>query len=152
MTICGRPAKSSMTRLLVKRLLAIPISVKDYAAILADLIGCDLMAGFDQLPNADHMIQGDLYSLINRTNGATLQTAIMDIAGATGTTARISDTTLVFSQYEVSSENLTSNELKKLKIGDTYGPVTSVVLGRVPANDNIAIYASIPRRSHYLRS
>ena len=121
-----------------------PISVKDYAAILADLIGCDLMAGFDQLPNADHMIQGDLYSLINGTNGATLQTAIMDIAGATGTTARISDTTLVFSQYEVSSENLTSNELKKLKIGDTYGPVTSVVLGRVPANDNIAIYASIP--------
>lgn len=118
-----------------------PISVEDYAGIMATLIGCDLMADFDQLPNADHIIQEDLYSLIN---GATLQTAIMDIAGATGTTARISDTTLVFSQYDVSSENLTSNELKKLKIGDTYGPVTSVVLGRVPANDNITIYASTP--------
>lgn len=118
-----------------------PISVEDYAGIMAALIGCDLMADFDQLPNADYMIQEDLYSLIN---GATLQTAIMDIAGATGTTARISDTTLVFSQYDVSGENLTSNELKKLKIGDTYGPVTSVVLGRVPQNDNITIHASTP--------
>lgn len=99
------------------------------------------MANFNQLPNAGYMIEEDLYSLIS---GATLQTAITDIAGATGTTARISDTTLVFAEYDVSSENLTSNELKKLKIGDTYGPVTSVVLGRVPQNDNITIYASTP--------
>ena len=31
-----------------------------------------------------------------------------------------------------------------MKIADTYGPVTSVVLGRIPQNDNIAIIASNP--------
>lgn len=122
-------------------LITFPITVADYAAVIADLIGCDLMTRFDSLPNAGYYIAQDPYSAIS---GATIQTAIMDIAGATGTTARISDTTLVFSQYNVSSEDLTSNELKKLKIGDTYGPVTSVILGRVPQNDNIALYSSLP--------
>ena len=133
--------KTLYTKALGQATIEYPISVKDYAAVIADLIDCKLMDDFDQLPNADYMIQEDLYLLIN---GATLQTAIMDIAGATGTTAIISDTKLTFSRYDVSSENLTSNELKKLKIGGTYGPVTSVVLGRVPANDNIVIYASTP--------
>lgn len=133
--------KTLYTKALGEETIEYPISVKDYATVIADLIDCELMDDFDQLPNADYMIQEDLYLLIN---GATLQTAIMDIAGATGTTAIISDTKLTFSKYDVSSENLTSNELKKLKIGGTYGPVTSVVLGRVPANDNIVIYASTP--------
>jgi hypothetical protein len=121
--------------------LTYPISVEDFATHIASLLNVELMAGFNTLPNYDYMILEDLYTDIA---GSTLQTAIMDVAGATGTTARMSDTTLVFSQYSVNSENLVSDDLKKLTIGDTYGPVTSVILGRTPQNDNIAIAAATP--------
>lgn len=118
-----------------------PITVEDFATHIATLLNVDLMTGFASLPNSQYNIAVDLYSSISR---ATIQNVIQDIAGATGTTARISDTTLVFSQYSVSSENLDSDNLKTLKIGDTYGPITSVVLGRQPQNDNIALYAANP--------
>lgn len=118
-----------------------PITVEELAVLVADIINVDLMDNFNLLPNADHEITEDLYSAIS---GTTLKNVIQEIAGATGTTARVTDTTLVFSQYDVNDENLTSNELKTLKIGDTYGPITSVILGRVPQNDNIAIYAANP--------
>jgi hypothetical protein len=118
-----------------------PLSVQDLALEMANLLNIDLMADFEDLPNADYEIQEDLYTDIN---GTTLRNVIQDIAGATGTTARITDTTLVFSQYDPTDENLNSNELKTLKIGETYGPVTSVVLGRVPQNDNIAITSANP--------
>jgi hypothetical protein len=118
-----------------------PISVEDFATTIAAIIDVGLDPSFGDLPNADYVVQEDLYSTIST---ATLKNVIEDIAGATGTTARITDTTLVFSQYEVSDENLSSEELKKLKIGGTYGPITSVILGRVPQNDNIAISATAP--------
>lgn len=41
-------------------------------------------------------------------------------------------------------ENLGSDTLKRLKIGQQYGPVTSVVLGRQPQNDNIVIASIAP--------
>lgn len=47
--------------------------------------------------------------------------------------------------YSIARENLDSSRLKKLKIGEKYGPVTSVVLGRVPQNDNIIISSSNSR-------
>lgn len=121
-----------------------PITVEQMAEFIASILNIDLMADFGQLPNSDYEIIEDLYSLIS---GTTIKNVIQDIAGATGTTARITDNTLVFSQYDPSDENLTSVELKKLKIGETYGPVTSVVLSRVPQNDNIAIYAANPSES-----
>lgn len=118
-----------------------PITVEDLAVLVSGIINVDLMADFNLLPNADYEIPEDLYSEIT---GTTIKNVIEEIAGATGTTARVTDTTLNFVQYDVNEENLTSNELKTLKIGDTYGPVTSVVLGRVPQNDNIALYAANP--------
>lgn len=118
-----------------------PITVEDFAGFIANLLNVDLMSGFSSLPNSQYNIAADLYSSISR---ATIQNVIQDIAGATGTTARISDTTLVFSQYSVSSENLDSSTLKTLKVGETYGPITSVILGRQPQNDNIALYAANP--------
>lgn len=42
-------------------------------------------------------------------------------------------------------ETLDSPWLKKLKIGKAYGPITSVVLGRVPQNDNVVIASSAPK-------
>lgn len=118
-----------------------PISVQDFASTMAGLLGVELHTDFSTLPNYDYMITEDLYSTISTAN---LKNVINDIAGATGSTAHMTDKTLHFHNFEVEDENLTSNELKKLKIGDTYGPVTSVVLSRQPANDNIAINASAP--------
>lgn len=113
-----------------------PMTVQDYAARLASAIGVDIMFDFATLPNADFQILADPYITMSNV---TLRTVIGEIAGATGTTARISDMILIFSQYSLSDENLDSNNLKTLTIGKQYGPVTSVIFGRVPQNDNIVI-------------
>lgn len=118
-----------------------PITVEAFAETMARILGVDLDPNFSALPNSQYLIAADLYSTIST---ATLKNVINDIAGATGTTARMTDRTLVFSHFEPTAENLTSNELKTLKISETYGPITSVVLGRVPQNDNIAINATAP--------
>lgn len=118
-----------------------PTTVEGLAGQVASSLGIELMVGFSSLPNASFTITEDLYATISN---ATLQTVIQEIAASTGTTARISDTTLVFSKFTVSSENLTSSNLKKLKIGELYGPVTSVVLGRVPQNDNVVLSNNNP--------
>jgi hypothetical protein len=118
-----------------------PISVKDFATAMAGLLDVELDPDFEDLPNQDFMIAEDLYSKIST---ATLKNVIQDIAGATGSTARMTDYTMNFSPYFATDENLSSNELKTLKIGDTYGPITSVVLGRQPQNDNITINATAP--------
>lgn len=122
-------------------LLQFPMTVQAMAEIVCEVLNIKLDSNFSALPNSQYEIQEDLYSNIS---GTTLQNVISEIAGATGTTARITDLTLEFVPYEVSDENLNSNELKTLKIGETYGPVTSVVLGRLPQNDNIAIVATSP--------
>lgn len=118
-----------------------PTTVEFLAGFIVGILDIELMPDFSSLPNADYMITEDLYSTIS---GTTIKNVIAEIAGATGTTARFTDYKLIFSPYEVSSENLTSNELRTLKIGDTYGPVTSVVLGRIPQNDNIALASANP--------
>ncbi len=111
-----------------------PSTVEELAEQVATTLGVELMTGFDSLPNYDFSITEDLYATIS---GITMQSLIQEIAATTGTTARISDMTLTFSQFSVSDEDLTSNELRKLDISGQYGPVTSVVLGRLPQNDNI---------------
>lgn len=113
-----------------------PCTVLSLATQVAAALSVDLDSNFHNLPNASYTIAEDLYATISN---ATLQTVIQELAQSTGTTARFSDTTLIFSKFSVSSETLTSNELKTLSIGNIYGPVTSVVLGRVPQNDNIVL-------------
>lgn len=116
--------------------LTYPCTVTSLATQVATAIDASLMVGFSSLPNASFVIPVDLYATISN---ATLQTVIQEIAASTGTTARMSDNTLTFVPFTVSSEVLTSSELRKLTVGDAYGPVTSVVLGRVPQNDNVAL-------------
>lgn len=118
-----------------------PCTVQDLANQVASALGITLMSGFSALPNASFTILEDLYANISN---ATLQTVIQEIAATTGTTARISDTTLSFVAYSVQSEILDSSKLKNLTIGDKYGPVTSVILGRVPQNDNVVISNTPP--------
>lgn len=121
--------------------LTYPISVYDFATEVASILNVELDADFVNLPNQDYMIAEDLYSLIST---ATLKNVINDIAGATGSTARMTDFTLNFHSYEVESESLTTNNLKKLKIGETYGPITSLALTRPPVTEGIAINAIAP--------
>ncbi len=118
-----------------------PATVAALAQQMASAIGVSLMANFSALPNASYNILVDPYATISN---ATVATVIEEIAQTTGTTARVSDTTLVFSQYDLSSENLGSTALKTLKIGKPYGVVTSVILGRVPQNDNVVIARTSP--------
>lgn len=118
-----------------------PITVEAFAEAIAGILGVDLDPNFSALPNSQYLIQEDLYSLIST---ATLKNVISDIAGATATTARMTDRTLIFSSFDPTSENLGSSELKTLKIGETYGPITSVILGRPPLIENIAINATAP--------
>lgn len=118
-----------------------PATIASLAQQMASAMGVTLMAGFSSLPNSTYNILVDPYATISN---ATLATVIQEIAQATGTTARVSDTTLVFSQYSVTTENLTSSSLKTLKIGKTYGPVTSVILGRIPQNDNVVVANTAP--------
>lgn len=73
-----------------------PSTVEGLATQMASAIGTELMDDFSSLPNADFTIQSDPYATISNV---TLQNVIQEIAAVTGTTARISDTTLVFSQY-----------------------------------------------------
>lgn len=118
-----------------------PITVENFANTIAGVLGIDLDGNFSGLPNSQYLILEDLYSTIST---ATLKNVINDIAGATGTTAHMSDSVIHFRHFEPANETLTSNELRTLKIAETYGPITSVVLGRVPQNDNIAINAIAP--------
>ncbi len=73
-----------------------PLTVTELAQGMASTLGLDLMADFEVLPNASYEIAEDLYA--NLSN-ATLQTVIQEIAASTGTTARVSDTTLTFVSY-----------------------------------------------------
>lgn len=118
-----------------------PITVENFANTIAGILDVTVGDGFSDLPNSQYEIQEDLYSTIST---ATLKNVIQDIAGATGTTARMTDQVLNFSSFEPLDETLTSNELKTLKISETYGPITSVVLGRVPQADNVAQNATAP--------
>ena len=118
-----------------------PATVSVLAQQMASAIGVDLMAGFSSLPNASYNILVDPYATISN---ATLATVIQEIAQTTGTTARISNGTLTFVPYSVSSEILDSSALKTLRIGKPYGDVTSVVLGRIPQNDNVVISRVAP--------
>lgn len=73
-----------------------PTTIEGLASQMAAAIGVDLMSNFWKLPNSTYAVATDPY---NNISNATLQTVIQDIASATGTTARITDTTLVFVPY-----------------------------------------------------
>lgn len=73
-----------------------PATVEQLATYAATTINTSLMADFSLLPNADYSIAVDPYTNISNV---TIQNVIQEIAAATGTTARISDTTLIFTKF-----------------------------------------------------
>ena len=112
-----------------------PIQVKNLALKIATLIGVDL-SDMSKLPNSDYSITTNLWSKIN---GFTIRNVIDEIAKTTGTTARISNDTLSFVDYTAPIMTLKSSNLKTFKSGKRFGEVNSVVLSRMPQNDNVAL-------------
>lgn len=78
-----------------------PATVEALANHIASTIGVELMPGFAGLPNASYVIQVDPFATISNV---TAYTVAQELAATTGTTARISDTTLVFTKFIVNRD------------------------------------------------
>jgi hypothetical protein len=73
-----------------------PATVEALANHIASTIGVELMPGFASLPNASYVIEVDPFATISNV---TAYTVIQELAATTGTTARISDTSLMFTSF-----------------------------------------------------
>lgn len=105
----------------------------------------ELNAGQWQAEAGGSSIVFDDFNL-DLSEGTVTKTADYDVAvssdvtkGADYDVASSPDITKSAEYVLAPSENLDSSWLKKLKIGKKYGPVTSVILGRIPQNDNVVI-------------
>lgn len=70
-------------------------------------------------------------------SGITYRDIFVQIAQITGTTCIISDDKLYFKKLTNTNEQLTYDNMKKLKLEPIYGEINSVVLSRTPQEDNI---------------
>lgn len=71
-------------------------------------------------------------------NGITYRDILVQIAQATGTTCIIgNDDKVYFKSLTETGEQLTYDNMKKLKLEPMYGEINSVVLSRTPQEDNI---------------
>jgi len=115
-----------------------PLTVADLAqAVVANNTGVDLATDVSLLPNGTYSIAEDLYANINN---ATLRDVMGEIAGATASLCGAVDGTgdvLFVEPQMVSSETLTYDNLKSVKLLDKYGAINTVVLSRQPQEDNV---------------
>ena len=71
-------------------------------------------------------------------NGITYRDILVQIAQVTGTTCIISnDDKLYFKYIKETNEQLTYDNMKKLKLEPKYGEINSVILSRTPQEDNV---------------
>lgn len=83
----------------------------------------------------DTMINEDLYYNIS---GITYRDILVQIAQATASTCIITnEDKIYFKPITATNENLTYDNMIKLKLEPKYGEINSVVLSRTPAEDNI---------------
>lgn len=114
-----------------------PKTVAQLAESLSYNIGCNETDDMTGLPNADAIVESDLWALINRE---TYRDVINEIANVTATTAIIDfENNLKFVPFATPTERLTYANLKKYKMLLPYGPINSVILSRQPQNDDIAL-------------
>lgn len=115
-----------------------PINLLNYTRILCTECGLELGNEFfgksdlpaDYNPMNEWLINEDLWENIN---GITYRDIFVQIAQATGSTCMIgADNKIYFKPITETSEELTYNEMKKLKLEPIYGEINSVVLGRDP--------------------
>lgn len=91
------------------------------------------------LVNGSHQISEDLYAKINNI---TYRDILAEIAGATATIAAVSgsEDVLTFRAPEMTTtEGWAYDNLKSIKFEPKYGKVSSVVLSRMPQEDNIVV-------------
>lgn len=115
-----------------------PITIADLAAEIGSKFGLTV-ASMDNLPNHDYTIQEDLYENISEEN---YRNILAEIAGATASMAVVDNRTqqISFRPHQFTTQGTLDYEmLKSLTVGAHYGPVNSVVLSRMPQEDNIAI-------------
>ena len=118
--------------------LGYPCTVKGLAQAIANKFNFTL-GDMDDLPNIDYIIREDLYAKIP---DITYRDILAEIAGTTATMAMIDDVSKIicFRPPQTSvQEELTYDNLKTADIGDAYGPVNSLVLARIPQEDNIVL-------------
>lgn len=113
-----------------------PMTIAQLASVVADIANTTLDTNFGSLPNQDFTITENLWATIQNT---TFRDVAQQIAEATGTTAVVSGTELLFKQYTAPTETIDETNLIKFRMGQKWGNVNSVALSRMPQNDNIAV-------------
>lgn len=115
-----------------------PITIANLAAAIGDRFGLTV-ADMTTLPNYNYTIQEDLYSNISSEN---YRNILAEIAGATASMAIVDNRTqqIIFRPHQTTVQgSLDYEKLKSLTVSSHYGPVNSVVLARLPQEDNIAV-------------
>ena len=110
-----------------------PISLYEYTKELCLICGLDLTN--ETFVHADWEITQELWENID---GITYRDILVQIAQVTGTTCIITtDNKIYFKPINVTGEQLTYDNMKKLKLEPKYGEINSVILSRTPQEDNI---------------
>ena len=110
-----------------------PMNLYDYTKKLC--LACGLELANDTFTNADWEISQELWENIN---GITYRDILVQIAQATASTCIITNEDKVYFKYITDTkEQLTYDNMKKLKLEPKYGEINSVVLSRTPQEDNI---------------
>lgn len=114
-----------------------PCTVASLAEQVALKLSIPLATDMTTLPNYDYEIPEDLYAKISNT---TYRSILAEIAGTTATICRITNGELHFVPAQSESvDELTYDNLLKVKLMPKYGKLSSVVLARTPQGDNIAV-------------
>lgn len=113
-----------------------PMTVKQLAEAVCEVAGTTLDSNFDNLPNKGYLIKQNPWATIQNTS---YRNVVQEIAQTTGTTAIVSNGTMLFKQFDTPVYTITEDNLTKFKLGDKYGNVNSVSLSRMPQNDNILL-------------
>lgn len=111
-----------------------PMGLYDYTKILCE--ACDLELGNTSFAvHNDWQIERELWENIN---GITYRDIFVQIAQATASTCLIGgDDKVYFKPINSTGEQITYDNLFKLKLEDQYGEINSVVLSRTPQEDNV---------------
>lgn len=110
-----------------------PIGLYDYTVALCRECGLDVEN--QSFINNNWQVTEDLFANIN---GITYRDILVQIAQATGSTCIINtDNKVLFKYITTTGEELTYDNMFKLKLEPMYGEINSVVLSRTPQEDNI---------------
>ncbi len=110
-----------------------PIGLYEYTVQLCASFGMGVYNNSFDVHN-DWQVTQDLWK---NTEGITYRDILQQIAQVTCTTVIIKDDKVYFKPLTNTNENLTYDNMFKLKLEPIYGEINSVVLSRTPQEDNI---------------